>query len=306
MLNKKVVILLGGESPEREISFLTGNACYNSLIKFNHDVIKIDPDHNLISTLKEISPDVVFNALHGKWGEDGNIQAILEYLHIPYTHSGVFPSSNAINKNTAKNIFKSSGIPVAQGFILNKKELIAGNIMKPPYVIKPISGGSSIGIEIIYDEEFDLKKIVRENKLNDFDTYLVEEYIAGKDLTCAVMGSRVLGVTEIIPNSNFYNYESKYKSDSTIHIIPANIERNIYQATQELALAAHESLHCRGVTRCDFRFDDALGREGLVCLEINTQPGMTERSLVPELAKHEGISFDELVYWILNDASCNR
>jgi len=306
MLNKKVVILLGGESPEREISFLTGDACYNSLIKLNYDVIRIDPDHNLIPVLNKISPDIVFNALHGKWGEDGNVQAILEYLQIPYTHSGVLPSSNAINKNIAKNIFKSAGIPVAEGFTINKKELIVVNIMKPPYIIKPISGGSSIGVEIIFDEEIDLKKIVREDKLNDFDTYLIEEYILGKDLTCAVMGNRVLGVTEIIPNSNFYNYESKYKSDSTVHLIPANIERNIYQAIQELSLAAHESLHCKGVTRCDFRFNDILGMEGLVCLEINTQPGMTERSLVPELASHAGISFDELVYWILNDASCNR
>jgi len=301
-------ILMGGWSAEREVSLNSGAACAAALESAGYRVTRIDVDRRIAETLSALKPDVCFNALHGKGGEDGCIQGILEILQIPYTHSGVLASALAMDKARAKAAFRAAGVPVAESLVAKPAEAARKHLMTPPYVIKPVSEGSSVGVFIVReDHEHPPQELTRPDWA--FGDVLVERYIGGRELTCAVMGDRALGIIEILPAEglSFYDYEAKYAKGGSRHILPAQISPEIYENIQKLALDAHNALGCRGVSRADFRFDDRVRGTGeLVCLEVNTQPGMTATSLVPELAAHAGLTFGELVRWIVEDASCDR
>ncbi len=303
-----VAVLMGGWSAEREVSLNSGAACADALAKTGYRVTRIDVDRWIAETLSALKPDVCFNALHGKGGEDGCIQGILETLQLPYTHSGVLASALAMDKARAKAAFRAAGVPVAESLVAKPREAAQTHLLTPPYVIKPVSEGSSVGIFIVReDHEHPPQELTRPDWA--FGDVLVERYIGGRELTCAVMGDRALGIIEILPAEglSFYDYEAKYAKGGSHHILPAQISPEIYENIQKLALDAHNALGCRGVSRADFRFDDRVHGTGeLVCLEVNTQPGMTATSLVPELAAHAGLTFGELVRWIVEDASCDR
>jgi D-alanine-D-alanine ligase len=254
-----------------------------------------------------LRPDVALNVLHGRPGEDGTLQGMLEILAIPYTHSGVLASALAMQKDVAKELFRAAGVPVPEGLVVSRFEAGAKHLLPPPYVVKPIAEGSSVGVYIVReDHAHPPQELYREDWAYG-ERVIVEKYIAGKELTCAVMGTEALGVIEIVPTMRFYDYQAKYAPGGSQHLLPAPVSSFVYQQARRLALAAHRALGCRGVSRADFRYDDGVeGTGGLVCLEVNTQPGMTETSLVPELAAHAGISFDELVRWMVEDASLNR
>lgn len=304
---RHVAVLMGGWSAEREVSLRSGAACAAALEGEGYKVSRIDVGHDVASVLAELRPDVAFNALHGRFGEDGCIQGVLEVLEIPYTHSGVLASALAMNKAQAKTIFKAAGIPVARGKVVNRFEAARAHVLTPPYVVKPVCEGSSVGVFIVTEDQEHPPSELSAPDWSGGDEVLVEQYVAGRELTCAVMGGVALGVIDIQPVQAFYDYQAKYAPGGSIHILPAEISPNIYEFIQKLTLRAHESLGCRGVSRADFRFDDRHGDSGeLVCLEVNTQPGMTETSLVPELAAHAGHSFGELVRWMVEDASCDR
>ncbi len=307
-MRKHVAVLYGGLSAEREVSLRSGEACANALEGQGYKVTRIDVDRTLGQRLAELRPDVVFNALHGRFGEDGIVQGILEMLAIPYTHSGVLASSLAMQKDRAKDVMKAAGIPVAEGLTVHRLEAAKAHPMKPPYVIKPVNEGSSVGVLIVNaDHEHPPQELTRIDW--DFgDIVLVEQFIAGRELTCAVLGDRALDIIDIrAADGGWYDYRAKYDKGGSIHVLPADLKGNIYQLVQELSLRAHRALGCRGVSRADFRYDDRPGGTGdLVVLEVNTQPGMTETSLVPELAAHAGLSFGELVRWMVEDASCDR
>jgi len=258
-----------------------------------------------LTVLTAIKPDVALNVLHGRPGEDGTLQGVLEVLGIPYSHSGVLASAVAMHKGYAKAIFRAAGIPVADDLIVSRIEAAERHLMSPPYVIKPMAEGSSVGVFIVTEEHPHPPQELYRDDWAFGEQILIERYIAGKELTCAVLGDRALDVIDIVPTSQFYDYEAKYAAGGSRHVLPAQILRNVYQEVRRLALAAHNALGCRGVSRADFRYDDR-GTGKLVCLEINTQPGMTETSLVPELAAYAGITFDELVRWMVEDASTNR
>ncbi len=305
---KHVAVLMGGWSSEREVSLRSGNACAKALEGEGFKVTRVDVDRNVAATLAALKPDAAFNALHGPYGEDGTIQGVLEILQIPYTHSGVMASAVAMNKQMAKIVMEAAGVPVPHGKVVRRLDAAKEHVLKPPYVLKPVAEGSSYGVFIIRE---DAKHPPQELSRSDWhfgEELLAEEFIAGRELTCAVMGDKALDVTEIrAADGGWYDYEAKYSDGGSIHILPAEIKGNIYLRIQELALRAHKALGCRGVSRTDFRYDDGPGGSGqLVALEVNTQPGMTEVSLVPELAAHAGISFGELVRWMVEDASCNR
>lgn len=306
-MTKHVAVLMGGWTSEREVSLASGKACADALERCGYQVSRVDVDRDLGRVLEELKPDVAFNALHGRFGEDGTVQGLLEIMGIPYTHSGVSASGIAINKHLSKVFFKANGIPVTDHVVAGRDEVSRKHQMAPPYVIKPVADGSSVGVFIVKQgTEHPPQEILRTDWKSGEDL-MVERYIAGRELTCAVMGGVALAVTEIVTDLNFYNYEAKYAQGGSKHIFPAEVSPNIYQTAQKLALKAHESLGCKGVTRTDFRLSMHGGEEGeLICLEINTQPGMTPTSLVPEMAAHAGHDFDELVRWILEDASCNR
>ena len=258
--------------------------------------------------LQTLKPDVAFNALHGPFGEDGTIQGILEYLGIPYTHSGVLGSALAMNKQQAKKVAKAAGIPVAESKVLNRFAIKNTHPMQPPYVVKPVNEGSSFGVVIVKEDQSHPPQVISSPEWKYGDTVMVERYVHGRELTCAVMGDVALGVTEIIPvGHSFYDYDSKYVAGGSKHECPAKISPNIYQKIQTLALKAHQAIGCRGVSRSDFRYDDRHSENGeLIWLEVNTQPGMTPTSLVPEIAAHAGHSFGDLVSWMVEDASCLR
>lgn len=304
---KHVAVLMGGWSNERPVSLSSGTACAQALRNAGYAVTEIDVGRDVATVLEALRPDVAFNALHGPFGESGMIQGVLELLQIPYTHSGVLASALAMDKHQAKIAFKAAGIPVTDHLIVNRSEVARAHVMAPPYVIKPIADGSSFGVFIVkVDTSHPPQEILREDWTGG-EEVMVERYIPGRELTCAVMGGVALGVTEIVTDLAFYNYEAKYVAGGSRHIIPAEISPNIYEKVQKMSLKAHEALGCRGVTRTDFRFNDRAGVDGeLVCLEINTQPGMTPTSLVPEQARYAGHSFEELVSWMVEDASCNR
>lgn len=308
MTGKHVAVLMGGFSSERPVSLSSGNACADALEKVGYRVTRVDVGRDVARVLGELAPDVAFNALHGPFGEDGTIQGVLEYLQIPYTHSGVMASALAMNKEQAKRIAKSVGIPVAEAKVLDRHAIGSKHPMKPPYVVKPVSEGSSFGVVIVQENQSHPPQVIGSSEWRYGDAVMVERYIHGRELTCAVMGDVALGVCEIIPvGHSFYDYDSKYVKGGSKHEIPAKISPNIYQKIQTLALKAHQATGCRGVSRSDFRYDDRHSENGeLVWLEVNTQPGMTPTSLVPEIAQHAGHDFGELLSWMVEDASCLR
>ena len=303
---KHVAVLMGGWSAEREISLRSGKACADALERSGYQVSRVDVDRDVAATLRARKPDVALNVLHGRPGEDGTLQGLLEVLGIPYSHSGVLASALAMKKDIAKSVLSSAGVPVPGGVVAARKEAAKRHLLPPPYVIKPVAEGSSVGVFIVReDHKHPPQELTRADWVFG-DQVLVEPYIPGKELTCAVMGDKVFGVIEIVPTVKFYDYEAKYAPGGSKHLLRAPIAADVYGEVQRLSLAAHRALGCRGVTRSDFRFDDGLGAKGLFCLEVNTQPGMTETSLVPELATHAGISFEELVKWMVEDASLDR
>jgi len=302
-----VAVLYGGWSSEREVSLRSGEACAGALERRGYRVSRVDVGRDIASVLAALKPDAVLVMLHGRPGEDGTIQGVLETLGIPYSHSGVLASALAMQKDLAKTVLAAAGIPVAQGMTLPRAEVAKAHVMQPPYVIKPVADGSSVGVFIVTEEHAHPPQELFRDDWSHGEHVLVEKYIAGKELTCAVVNDEVLGVIEIVPVVRFYDYEAKYSPGASKHILPAQVLPIVYQEARRLTLAAHRALGCRGVSRADFRYDDRIeGTGGLVCLEVNTQPGMTETSLVPELAAHAGISFDELVQWMVEDASLNR
>ena len=297
----KVVVLLGGPSAEREVSLSSGKECAAALRAKDYDVIELDAGPDVAQRLVEHAPDVVFNALHGRWGEDGCVQGILEWLRIPYTHSGVLASSLAMDKERTKAVYKVAGIPVADSLILPKEEVAKSHVMEPPYVIKPNNEGSSVGIYIVNEGANGPPSIAETMP----DQLMVERYVPGRELTVSVMEDRALCVTEIVTDG-WYDYHAKYAPGGSHHVVPAEIPSDVTDACLAHAVNAHQALGCRGVSRTDFRWDDAKGLAGLITLETNTQPGMTPTSLVPEQAQEIGMSFPELCDWMVKDASCDR
>lgn len=304
-----IAMLMGGWSSEREISLRSGEACAAALEGEGFKVTRLDVGRDVASKLAALRPDVCFNALHGRFGEDGCIQGLLEVLGIPYTHSGVLASALAMHKERAKAVLREAGVPVAQSLVLPRAEAAKAHAMKPPYVIKPPAEGSSVGVFIVREDQAHPPQELHSAEWTLGEEVMVERFIPGRELTCAIMGNEALGVIEILPAEGlaFYDYTSKYAPGGSIHVLPAALSPNVYQFVQKLSLAAHRALGCRGVSRADFRYDDRPDGSGeLICLEVNTQPGMTGTSLVPELAAYAGRSFGELVRWMVEDASCDR
>ena len=307
MPGKHVAVLMGGWSAEREVSLRSGKACADALEKKGYRVTKIDVGRDIGTVLQTLKPDAALNVLHGRPGEDGTLQGILEIVGIPYTHSGVLASAMAMQKDLAKVLFRAAGVPTPGGKLVSRMAAAREHVLERPYVLKPNSEGSSVGVFIVTKAHEHPPQELTRADWEFGEMVLAEPFIPGKELTCAVMGEEALGVIEIVPTARFYDYEAKYAPGGSTHILPAEILPFVYQEVRRLAVAAHRALRCRGVSRADFRWDDtAQGTEGLVCLEVNTQPGMTETSLVPELAAHAGIPFAELVQWMVEDASLNR
>ena len=305
-MSKEVAVLMGGWSAEREVSLVTGTACAAALIEAGYAVreILVERDPRRLLDALEPRPDVVFNALHGRFGEDGTIQALLDIMALPYTHSGLLASALAMNKPMSKRLFKMAGIPVVDGKVVPREHVLAGDVMPRPYVVKPLAEGSSVGVHIVKEGD-NTPPFVRE-EWRFGEEVLVERYIPGRELTVTVMGEKALAVTELRPDEGFYDYTHKYTGGRTAHLIPAPIPEAIAAACKNYALSAHRTLGCRGVTRADFRYDDTAGEPGQVfLLEINTQPGMTPLSLVPEQAAYLGLSFPELVSWMVENAQCD-
>jgi D-alanine-D-alanine ligase len=304
----RVAVLYGGFSTEREVSLSTGAQVAVALREAGYGVALIDVTEDLPALLAALTPrpDAVFNALHGRFGEDGAVQGVLDFMGIPYTHSGVRASAIAMNKEAAKALFTSAGLPVARGAVIAVEDLLAGDPLPLPYVIKPVSEGSSVGVEIIRIGDNRRATVAQGWKFGR--TAMVEEFVPGRELTVGVMGDRALAVTDIIADAGtFYDYESKYADGGSHHIVPANVHPDVYARAMDVALRAHKVLGCRGASRCDFRYDDTEGEPGrLVLLEINTQPGLTPTSLLPEQAAHVGISFPRLCAWMVEHATCRE
>jgi D-alanine-D-alanine ligase len=300
---------MGGLSAEREVSLSSGAACATALESAGYAIERVDAGRDLAERLREVKPDACFNALHGRWGEDGCVQGLLEVLQIPYTHSGVLASALAMHKARAKRLLASAGVPVAEGTIVRRRDAALRHALPRPYVLKPVAEGSSVGVFIVREDHEHPPQELFDPNWRFGEELLAERYIPGRELTCSVMGERALGVIEILAAApfGFYTYDAKYLPGGSRHLLPAPISSNIYQLVQKLTLTAHQALGCRGVTRADFRYDDTPGGTGaVVCLEVNTQPGMTPTSLVPELAAHAGYTFPDLVSWMVEEASCNR
>jgi D-alanine-D-alanine ligase len=297
----RIAVLMGGRSAERDVSLSSGRECAAALRSEGFEVVEIDAGPDLASVLADVRPDVAFNALHGRWGEDGCVQGLLEWLGIPYTHSGVLASALAMDKARAKQIFAAAGLPVARGMIVCREQARTAHPMMPPYVVKPNAEGSSVGVYIVPEGANRPAQLADDMP----ETVLVEEYVAGRELTTTVMGEEALGVTDIIADG-WYDYHAKYAPGGSRHVVPAAVPDAITEACLAHALSAHRALGCRGVSRTDFRWDERRGAAGLVLLEINTQAGMTPTSLAPEQAAHRGISFGALVRWMVEDASCSR
>ena len=296
----KVAVLMGGASAEREVSLSSGRECAAALQQEGYEVVALDAGPDLAARLTEIAPDVVFNALHGRWGEDGCVQGLLEWLRLPYTHSGVLASALAMDKQRTKDLYRAEGLPVVPSVLASQAQIMAAHLMTPPYVVKPYDEGSSVGVVIV-------REVMPAPRLPDGlpDMLMVDAYAPGRELTVTVMGDRALGVTEII-TEGWYDYDAKYKPGGSRHVCPAELPAAITAACLDYALRAHRVLGCRGVTRTDLRWDDTRGLDGLVLLETNTQPGMTPTSLSPEHAALAGLSFGQFCAWMVRDASCNR
>jgi len=304
---RHVAVLMGGWSAEREISLRSGRACADALESEGFRVSRIDVGRDIGTLLQTLKPDCALNMLHGRPGEDGTIQGILETVGVPYTHSGVLASALAMQKDLAKVVFRACGVPVPEGLVMSRLDAAREHPLPRPYVVKPIDEGSSVGVFIVTEAHDHPPQELHRDDWTFGDRVLVERYIPGKELTCAVVGEEALGVIEIVSTEPFYDYEAKYAPGGSKHLLPAPIPPEVYEETRRITLAAHRALGCRGVSRADFRYDDSVaGTGGLFCLEINTQPGMTGTSLVPELAAHAGRSFGELVRWMVEDASLGR
>jgi D-alanine-D-alanine ligase len=297
----KVAVLMGGPSREREVSLSSGRECAAALRETGFDVVEVEAGPDLPVRLRSIAPDVVFNALHGRWGEDGCVQGMLEWMRIPYTHSGVLASALAMDKARSKLAYISAGLPVAKSVLSTPDAVQASHVLPPPYVIKPNREGSSVGIYLVHEDANGPPALDADMP----DTLMVEAFAPGRELTTAVLGDRALLVTDILTDG-WYDYDAKYVEGGSRHIVPADLPTEITDACLDYALRAHRVLGCRGLSRTDFRWDETRGLDGLVLLETNTQPGMTPTSLAPEQAAHCGMSFADLCRWIVEDASCNR
>jgi len=309
---KRVTVLMGGPSAEREVSLASGSNCAAALTEAGYQVSTLDVSRDLkalIGAIDEQKPDVLFNALHGRWVEDGNIQGVLNFLGIPYTHSGLMASSLAMDKPMAKRIFAAAGLRCPEGVILDKAAVLRGDVMARPYVVKPANEGSSVGVFIVRLGD---NNPFAEATWEDDTPLLVERFIPGRELTVAVMGGkdgdRAMAVTELRPNAGFYDYTNKYTGGKTVHLCPAPLPDEIAAEAMRMAVVAHQALGCRGISRSDFRYDDTAGGniDQLYLLETNTQPGMTSLSLVPEQARYLGISYPELVSWMVENAACDH
>ncbi|RYD56963.1 MAG: D-alanine--D-alanine ligase [Sphingomonadales bacterium] len=299
-----VAVLMGGWSAEREVSLMSGDGIAEALESLGHRVTKIDMDRDVAAKLTAANPDVVFNALHGTPGEDGTVQGMLDLMGFKYTHSGLVTSVIAIDKQLTKQALVPHGIPMPGGRMVRTEDLYESDPLPRPYVLKPVNEGSSVGVAIVTTEGNYGNPIMRDAKgpWQEFDALLAEPFIRGRELTTAVLGDQALGVTELKPKSGFYDYDSKYTDGLTEHVFPAQIPDEITDACKRIALDAHSALGCKGASRSDFRWDDEQGVEGLFLLEVNTQPGMTPLSLVPEQARHLGISYPQLVQRIVDEA----
>ena len=306
-MSKHVAVLMGGWSSERPVSLSSGNACAGALEGEGYRVTRVDVGRDIAGVLSELRPDVAFNALHGPFGEDGCIQGILEVLDIPYTHSGVLASALAMNKPKAKDVMKAAGIPVAEAVLVDRLVAAREHVLEPPYVVKPPNEGSSFGVIIVNGDAPHPPQQLFADDWPHGDIVMVERYVAGRELTCGVRGDEALDVIDVVTEDRFYDYHAKYVAGGSRHILPARLLPDVYQNVRMLALRAHQALGCRGVSRADFRYDDRPSGTGqLICLEVNTQPGMTATSLVPEMAAHAGMNFGALVRWMVEDASCRR
>jgi D-alanine-D-alanine ligase len=306
-LAKHVAVLMGGWSNERPVSLSSGMACADALEAEGFRVTRLDVRRDVAEVLATLQPDVAFNALHGPFGEDGCIQGILEILEIPYTHSGVLASALAMNKPKAKDVMKAAGIPVSESVLVHRLEAAVAHVIEPPYVVKPPNEGSSFGVIIVNQDVPHPPQQLFADDWPHGDIVMVERYVGGRELTCGVRGNQPLDVIDIITEDRFYDYHAKYAAGGSKHVLPAQLLPDVYQNVRMLALRAHQALGCRGVSRADFRYDDRPGGTGeLICLEVNTQPGMTATSLVPEMAAYAGMDFRALVRWMVEDASCSR
>ncbi|MEO0400833.1 MAG: D-alanine--D-alanine ligase [Pseudomonadota bacterium] len=297
----KVAVLMGGPSAEREVSLSSGKSCADALRSTEYQVIEVDAGPDLAHVLTTEKPDAVLNCLHGRWGEDGCVQGLLEWLGIPYSHSGVLSSALAMDKQRSKDVFVSAGLPVVKSIIAPATEVRAGHVMQPPYVVKPNNEGSSVGVYLVHEASNGPPQLDDSMPVD----VMVEAFAPGRELTTTVMGARPLGVTDIITDG-WYDYDAKYKLGGSRHVIPADVPTEITELCLDYAVRAHNALGCRGVSRTDFRWDESKGAAGLILLETNTQPGMTPTSLTPEQAQAAGISFAEFCSWMVEDASCNR
>lgn len=300
VVGKHVAVLLGGLSPEREVSLVSGAACADALERLGARVSRVDAGRDLAARLTELKPDVCFNALHGEWGEDGCVQGVLETLGLPYTHSGVLASALAMDKAKAKAVLAAAGVTVPGGGLFNRFEVAADHVIAPPYVVKPNSQGSSVGVFMVFEGANQPPQALVAPGWTFGEEVMVEPYIRGRELACGVMAGKAMTVTDIVPKSGFYDYEAKYGEGGSDHIIPADIPPHVFEKAMQLSEQAHAALGCTGVTRSDLRYDDI--NDILVLLEVNTQPGMTPTSLVPEQAAKLGVGFDQLVLWITEDA----
>jgi D-alanine-D-alanine ligase len=313
---KRVAVLMGGRSAEREVSLSSGHGVMKALAEEGFEPVGIDPGDNPGQQLFEARPDAVFNALHGRFGEDGTVQGLLELMRLPYTHSGVLSSALAMHKERTKDIYRAAGLPVVKSIVVDRRDAAREHLMEPPYVVKPVNEGSSVGIFIIRKGDNRPPAELGSDTWNLSSEMMVEEFVPGRELTVAVMGGSAfgkegaLGVTEIVTDLEFYDYEAKYAPGGSRHILPAQIPAPVAEEAMALAVRAHKALGCRGVSRTDFRYDDTDSSSGaksrLILLETNTQPGMTPTSLVPEQAAHIGVSYAKLCRWMVEDASCDR
>ena len=297
----RIAVLNGGASAERDVSLVSGRECAAALRAEGYDVTVIDAGASLVADLTDARPDVVFNALHGRWGEDGCVQGLLEWLHIPYTHSGVLASALAMDKPRAKRVFAQAGLPIVDSLLCTADAARNGHPMAPPYVVKPYNEGSSVGVYLVHESANGPARLDSAMP----ETVMVEKFVPGRELTTAVVDGKALAVTDIV-TEGWYDYTAKYTEGGSRHVVPADLPEEITAACLDYALRAHDALGCRGASRTDFRWDETQGPDGLVLLETNTQPGMTPTSLVPEQAAQCGMSFGDLVRWMVEDASCNR
>lgn len=303
---RKIAVLMGGRSAEREVSLSSGRGVVKALRDEGFDAVELDPGDNPGDQLFKAKPDAVFNALHGRFGEDGTVQGLLELMRLPYTHSGVLASALAMHKERTKDIYRAAGLPVVKSIVADRRKVAAGHLMEPPYVVKPVNEGSSVGIFIIRKGDNRPPAALGSDQWNLSNEMMVEEFVPGRELTVSVMGDKALGVTEITTELEFYDYEAKYAAGGSKHILPADLPAKVTQDAMDMAVQAHQALGCRGVTRTDFRYDDSGAKPRLILLETNTQPGMTPTSLVPEQAAYLGISYAKLCRWMVEDASCDR